>query len=377
MINGGGLTSWQGKLNEKFGFGRNPPFVSGPFTPAYAANKAIALKLCKNVLIRDVTIFKGGWFAILATGCDGVTIDNVMIDTDRDGMDIDCCRNVTVSNCRVNSPDDDAICPKSTHVLGEPRVTENLTIVNCQVSGFKLGTLLDGTMQPDPKGRRNGRIKFGTESSGGFRNVTIANCTFRSCMGLALECVDGGILENFTVNNLAMTDLRNYAIYLTTGNRNRTPDLKTNSRLRNVVISNVIADGVDTMGAVQIFGLPEQPLENIRLHNVRVISKGWGTSEDAARTPKELGKAYPDPGGKPNLPAYGVFARHVRNLELDSVSLALLAPDARPAAKFVDIDGLQIDGLKAEVGDAVRIAEFAEDVRGVVIRNSPGLDKTQ
>ena len=100
------------------------------------------------MLIRDVTIFHGGHFAILVTGCDNLTVDNVTMDTDRDGIDIDCCRNTMVSNCRINSPDDDGLCPKSTYALGETRLTENLTIVNCQVSGFEEGTLLDGTMKP-------------------------------------------------------------------------------------------------------------------------------------------------------------------------------------------------------------------------------------
>ena len=54
------------------------------------ANKAISLYRCRNVIIRDVYILHGGWFAILATGVDNLTIDNLKIDTDRDGMDIDC-----------------------------------------------------------------------------------------------------------------------------------------------------------------------------------------------------------------------------------------------------------------------------------------------
>jgi len=373
MINGGGLTTWEGKLDEKLGFNQKPPFPTNT-SPVYAANKAIALKLCRNVLIRDVTIFHGGWFAILVTGCDNVTIDNVTLDTNRDGMDIDCCRNVMVSNCRVNSPNDDGICPKSTHVLGYPRITENLTIVNCQVSGFEEGTLLDGTLKPT-KGHGTGRIKFGTESSGGFRNVTIANCTFRNCHGLALEEVDGGILENFTINNLTMMDLRSYAIYLTTGKRNRTPNLTTNSRMRNILISNVIADGVDKMSGIQIMGLPEQPIEGVRLENIRLISKGGGTTNDAAIKPKELGTGYPEPGMMGTLPAYGIFARHVRGLELANIHLNFQTNDFRPAAMFADIDGLEIDNLKPQVAEGMRPAVFAPNVRGVTIRNSPAVEK--
>ena len=112
------------------------------------ADKAVGLKNCRNVTLRDFSILKGGHFGILATGVDNLTIDNLKIDTDRDGIDIDCCRNVRVSNCSVNSPWDDAICPKSSYALGYARATENVTITNCYVTGvYKLGTLLDGTFK--------------------------------------------------------------------------------------------------------------------------------------------------------------------------------------------------------------------------------------
>jgi len=175
LINGGGLERNPKILDEMCGYEHFSTPNAKTYPPVRIGNKSIALKLCRNVLIRDITIFHGGHFAILVTGCDNLTIDNVTLDTNRDGMDLDCCRNTVVSNCRVNSPIDDGICPKSTCALGEPRVTENLTIVNCQVSGCVEGTLLDGTMKPARGGV--GRIKFGTEASGGFRNCTVANCT--------------------------------------------------------------------------------------------------------------------------------------------------------------------------------------------------------
>ncbi len=151
MINGGGLTDNRG--------------VEGK------GSKAIALKLCTNVQIRNITIYHGGHFAIIVTGCNVVTLDNIIIDTNRDGIDIDCCTNTVVSNCIVNSPEDDGICIKSSYALGKEVITENLTITNCHVSGFEEGTLLDGRMLPCTKlYGRYGRIKFGTESNGGFRN---------------------------------------------------------------------------------------------------------------------------------------------------------------------------------------------------------------
>ncbi|MDB6064825.1 MAG: exo-poly-alpha-D-galacturonosidase [Pedosphaera sp.] len=372
-INGGGLVRSDDILDEMCGFNHWQTPGTNVFSPVGLGNKAIALKLCKNVLIRDVTIFHGGHFAILATGCDNLTVDNVTMDTDRDGIDIDCCRNTMVSNCRINSPNDDGLCPKSTYALGELRLTENLTIVNCQVSGFEEGTLIDGTMKPAKGGL--GRIKFGTESSGGFRNCTVANCTFRSCRGLALEEVDGGILENISINNLTMMDVHDYAIYVTTGKRNRTPHLTTTSRVRNILISNVIADGVGTMSGIQIMGLPEQPLEGIRLENIRLTSNGGGTKKDAAIVPKELGTGYPEPGGIGRLPAYGIFARHVRDLELANITVNFATNDLRPAAAFADIQGLEIDNFKPQVAGGVQAAVFADNVSGIIIRNSPALQK--
>jgi polygalacturonase len=373
MINGGGLVRSDGLLNKMCGFGselRNlGNYGAEEMNGAVRlGNKAIALKLCKNVLIRDVTIFHGGHFAILVTGCDNLTVDNVTMDTDRDGIDIDCCRNTMVSNCRVNSPNDDGICPKSTFALGELRPTENLTIVNCQISGFEEGTLIDGTMKPSKN--QNGRIKFGTESSGGFRNCSVANCTFRSCRGLALEEVDGGFMENITINNLTMMDVPDYAIYITTGKRNRTPGVTTNSRMRNILISNVIADGVGRMSGIQIMGLPEQPLEGVRLENIRLTSNGGGTTKDAAINPKELGAGYPEPGIMGTLPAYGIFARHVKDLELANITVNFQTNDFRPAAAFADIDGLEIDNFKPQLADGVSAARF-ERVIGMTICNSP------
>ena len=92
-----------------------------------AGNKTIALKNCRNVILRDFSILHGGHFGILATGVDNFTIDNLKIDTNRDGIDIDCCRNVRVSNCSVNSPWDDGICLKSSFALGYSCGTQRRT----------------------------------------------------------------------------------------------------------------------------------------------------------------------------------------------------------------------------------------------------------
>ena len=147
-ITGPGLI-WGKGLSRGWGAG---PIAEHPGV----GNKAIALKNCRNVLLRDFSILHGGHFGILATGVDNLTIDNLKIDTNRDGMDIDCCRNVRVSNCSVNSPWDDAICLKSSFALGYARSTEMVTISDCVVSGsFEEGTLLDATYKRFAVGRKS------------------------------------------------------------------------------------------------------------------------------------------------------------------------------------------------------------------------------
>ena len=211
---------------------------------AGVGNKAIALKNCRNVLLRDFSILKGGHFGLLLTGVDNLTIDNLKIDTDRDGMDIDCCQNVRVSNCTVNSPWDDGICPKSSFALGYARPTRNLTITNCWVTGYyELGSILDGTFKkfaPDVHVPRTGRIKCGTESNGGFINVTISNCVFEGCCGYALESVDGALLEDFAITNTTMRDLVAPPFFMRLGARLRGPKESTKvGTLRRILVSNL------------------------------------------------------------------------------------------------------------------------------------------
>ncbi len=212
---------------------------AGPTTPNGVGNKALGLKNCRNVNLRDITFFRGGHFCILATAVDNLTIDNVKYDTIRDGIDIDSCKNVRVSNCYVNSPFDDGICLKADYALGYPRSCENITITNCQVSGYVMGTLLDGTYDRSrPNG--TGRIKFGTEDNGGFKNITISNCVFDHCRGLALEAVDGGNIEDVTITNITMHDILTAPIFIRLGDRRRGPPETTPiAVVKRVNISNI------------------------------------------------------------------------------------------------------------------------------------------
>lgn len=307
-------------------------------------DKAIALKLCRGVTLRDFTIYRGGHFAIIMTGCDLGTIDNLTIDTNRDGVDIDCCKFITMSNCKINSPFDDGIVLKASYALKKAVACENITVTGCTVTGFKMGTLIDGTYQPHPRGNATGRIKLGTESNGGFRNIAISNCTLMDSRGLAFEEVDQGRMENVVVSNISMTNVKQYAIYITTGQRNRGPKENTDvSYGADIYINNVVVLDCDTMAGIIITGMPDHPLRNIRLSNIYCQYRGGGKAFPSGKTYPELNTTYPEPKNLGSTPSYGFYARHVDGLYADGVRFSLASPDGRPAVITEDVKDCHLD----------------------------------
>ncbi len=309
------------------------------------ANKAIALKNCYNVILRDFSILQGGWFGILATGVDNLTIDNLKIDTNRDGMDIDCCRNVRVSNCTVNSPVDDGICPKSSFALGYARPTENLTIANCYVTGgYEIGSVLDGTWKLLPWNvRKNstGRIKFGTESNGGFRNIAVSNCVFEHSRGFALESVDGALCEDITIVGITMRGNTTAPLFLRLGARMRGPKEASVGTLKRILISNITSYNSDALPSI-LSGVPGHFMEDIKISDVYLHQIGGADAAATKIVPPENENAYPEPTMFGQLPATGFFVRHVKNLEMSNVEIATAAPDARPAFAMIDVDGADL-----------------------------------
>jgi polygalacturonase len=306
-------------------------------------NKAIALKNCHNVIFRDFSILKGGHFGLLLTGVDNLTIDNLKIDTDRDGIDIDCCQNVRVSNCTVNSPWDDGICPKSSYALGYARPTRNVTISNCWVTGdYELGSVLDGTFKrfaDNAPAWRTGRIKCGTESNGGFINITISNCVFDGCQGYALESVDGALLEDITITNTTMRNLVSSPIFMRLGSRLRGPKEATKvGSLKRILINNLTCYNAPQALSSILSGIPGYFIEDIKLSNIYIDPIGGATPESAKVQPPELESGYPEPRMFGPMPAYGFFLRHVRNIEMSHVEIAPSTVDARPAFYLKNVE---------------------------------------
>lgn len=374
-------------------------FFGGPG----AGNKSIALKNCRNVTLRDFSILQGGWFALLATGVDNFTIDNLRVDTNRDGFDIDCCRNTRITNCQVNSINDDAIVLKSSYALGELRPCENITIANCQVSGWDVGSMLDGTYKrtQDRASDRDGptgRIKFGTESNGGFRNITISNCVFIRCRGLALETVDGGVIEDIAISNLTMRDVSNSPIFLRLGNRARGPEGTPVGAIRRVTISHVVASNCDARYPILIAGLPGHPIEDIKLSDIQVQYRGGITRQNVAEqtpelvntfflrgpglagprdpfAPPEQEQAYPEPSMFGLLPAYGIFIRHAANVQAEKIQVRFEAPDERAPVVLMDVTRSTFAQLDAQKADGAPTFVL-RGVSDFSVRDSRGLSDT-
>jgi polygalacturonase len=356
LIHGSGLScgtrSRQAQLDQNSPRGRGLLFDA---EQAGVGNKAIALKNCHNVLLRDFSVLKGGHFALLATGVDNLTLDNLLIDTDRDGFDIDCCRNVRVSNCTVNSPWDDAICPKSSYALGYARSTDNVTIANCFVSGtYELGSVVAGTWKKfaaEMKVSRNGRIKCGTESNGGFRNITISNCVCEGSKGISLETSDGALLEDIAISNITLRDTIDAPLFLRLNRRNRGPkDTMRPGTLRRVAISNLVSHNSLASTASILSGIPENLIEDVKLSNCYFGHKGlptdaltgWGDTSKPMpdwhnlQVP-EIEDAYPELLRFGPTPSNGFFIRHLKNLEMSHVEVAPQNPDPRPAFWLEDV----------------------------------------
>jgi polygalacturonase len=299
-----------------------------------------------------MTIVNGGHFCILLTGVDNFSMDGVVMDTDRDGIDVDCCKNVRISNCAVNSPKDDAIVLKSSYALNEVRATENVIISNCIVSGYETGSFIVDNFKVAKRDRPVGRVKIGTESNGGFKNITISNVVFDHCRGLALETVDGGHIEDVTISNISMRHLSSAAFFLRLGSRLRGPNGTSVGGMRRVNINNVVASDVDPRYSSSIVGIPGHAIEEVSFNNIRIRYKGGLSLDDVGRpnpydVPEKAG-GYPEPNMFGVLPAYGVYIRHAQEIELTNVKVGFMTTDKRPAFVLEDVRDVDFHHDKAE-----------------------------
>lgn len=303
----------------------------------------VFLRDSRQVLIRDVTLRNAASWTCRLLGCDGVQVRSIRIYShggyNNDGIDIDS-RNVVVSDCLIDC-DDDGICFKSDSTTP----CENVVVTNCVVAS------------------NCNLIKMGTASIGGFKNISISNCVLRAASednrrrwkksvagvaldttgisGIALEIVDGGVMDQVTITNIAMTGVQT-PIFMRLGNRRNAP-----GQVRNVIISNITAR-TESLISSSITGIPGHRVEGVVLRDILIDVLGNGTAEHAARAVPEKLKDYPENRmfGH-SLPAYGLYVRHVQGLTLDNVQFKLRNPDARPAIVLEDAHQVDLRSLRA------------------------------
>jgi polygalacturonase len=304
---------------------------------------------CRNVTVKDVTIKNSPMWVQHYLACDDVCIIGItirsLVNHNNDGIDIDSCRRVVISDCNIESGDD-AIVLKSTSA----RVCRDIAVNNCILSS------------------RCNALKMGTESNGGFQNIVITGCSIYDTRlaGVALEIVDGGTMDGVVVSNITMRKI-GAPIFMRLGNRAR-PFRKDMEKpgigaMRNITISNIEATGANSTGCA-ISGLPEAKIENVTLSNIRLTFEGGGTKADAGREIPEKPADYPEYSMFGKLSAYGLYCRHVKDLKLLNVQLQLEKPDQRYAVVLEDVEDGLINGL-----DAQRSPEGGEVINFTNVKN--------
>lgn len=303
---------------------------------------------CKNVQIKDITLRDPASWNQTYDRCTNLHVEGITADSksywNNDGIDIVDCDSVVVRNCNIDAADD-VFCLKSH---SGKHICQNVLIENCT-----------------GRSSANG-VKFGTASSGGFRNVKIKNVTiydtYRSAVTLAT--VDGGILENVEVDGLRSYHTGN-VIFLRLGRRN----VKDKPLyLRNILIKNVYAEvpldkpdaGYNYEGPIEdlprnispcsIVGVPGYKIENVTLQNIEIVYPGGGNAHYAYRgtSPAELDaipemeKSYPEFSQFKELPAWALYVRHADKLTLDNVKFVAKKKDYRPALVTDDVNGLTL-----------------------------------
>ncbi|MEO5996657.1 MAG: glycoside hydrolase family 28 protein [Chitinophagaceae bacterium] len=304
---------------------------------------------CNNVKISDLKIKNGACWGLSFELCSNLTINNISLTNraywNNDGMDITDCRNVRITNCNVNAADD-GICLKSYY---PGYFNDHIYIANCTIRSSASA------------------IKFGTASYGGFKNATIENIkifdTFRSA--IALECVDGGIIENINIHKINAVNTGN-AIFIRLGHRDgETPGIVRNVHIKDVIVQVPFGRpdiNYDMRGPEvdffhnpfpsSIAGIPGHDIENVVLENIAISYPGRA-SKGMAYIPlsrleqvPEKEKDYPEFSMFSELPAWGLYVRHVSGLTLKNIKLTLVDQDFRPAFIFDDVKKLKMEQIK-------------------------------
>lgn len=334
-VTGFGTIDGQGG-HTNFQFGNDAD--GGPKRP-----KIIYFVECKGIVVTDLTLRNSAYWVQHYEKCEDVTIRGMKVfshcNYNNDGLDIDA-KNATISDCYIDV-EDDAICFKSDH----KEFCENIVVTNCVTAS------------------NCNAIKLGTASHGGYRNIAISNCVVRRAAednirhwskqldhisadvtvisGIAIEMVDGGIIDGITVSNISMMDVQT-PIFIRLGDRKRTYR-KEGGVLRNINISDVVATA-ESLITCSVTGVENAAVENVSINNVQITYPGGGTTEMLTKPVPEVAKDYPENRMFGNtLPAAGFYVRHANNIRFNNVRFSAGKPDARPLFFFDDVAGAELN----------------------------------
>ncbi|MCC6858042.1 MAG: right-handed parallel beta-helix repeat-containing protein, partial [Bryobacterales bacterium] len=305
-------------------------------------------------------------FTTFFVGCSDVLIDGVRVRSretgNGDGLDFDGCDRVRISSCDLVTGDD-AIGLK-TSLPGRPN--RGFVISNCVISSVWAA------------------VRLGPESIAGMRNIAIGNCVFRDCRdGFKIQSCEGEAIERVVISNIVMEDvLRPFFVTLNAFRMSRHAppgrppvgalrDLQA-ANIRAVVPANPTGKGFD-QPCVAFVGVPGHPIEGIAISGFNLTMPGGGTPEHAARMriPELLNeKLYPEAiHFEGELPASGIYLRHVRGCEFSQCRIATAKPDARAFLAGNDLEEVVLSGVTGHGSEtAAGLVKF-EDARGVRLVN--------
>ena len=309
--------------------------------------KPIALRRCTHVALRNFTMRNAQNYNISMLGCEFVEIRGVKIHAGRaDGIDPDCCRHVVISDCFIESVDD-SLCLKASGSLGTRGACEEITVTNCVLRTASI------------------HFKCGTESCGDFRSITISNCVFEGGVGMrhgnpgiAFYTVDEGSLEGITVSNITMQNVGT-PLAIIRGDRDRCGTHTGPGVLNGIRISNILAIGARLPSVIA--GIPGAPVKNITIDGLSVSTLS-NQKEHLSRDVPEAPTAYPAPVMFGELPAFGIYLRHVENVRITGASFEAAAGEDRPDLMFDDVAQLRLIGHELR-GEPAHQHLLLKDVR--------------
>ena len=309
---------------------------------------------CRRATVRDVSLHRAGSWMQQYLACEELFLHNLRVwnhgNKTNDGLDIDGCADVLVSDCDIDSHDD-ALVFKSTG----PAACRNIAVNNCRLRSNCHG------------------IKFGTESVGGFENIRVANCIVSASRvaapmegfaegrpvitGCALECTDGGIMRGISLTGLTI-ERAFVPVFIKLGNRHdrRVDEDGFNGAgvLEDIRIDDIFLRSCGPFAA-SVTGYPGHPVRRVRISGLRAVHGGGVAADAVLEEVPENSDAYPEinmfqkrdgKGTGKHLPAWGFYIRHAVDISLSEVDFRLRAPDARHPVVAEDAVGLMLRDVR-------------------------------